>query len=222
MRALIILPDRNQHLQDWAGAFKPESESFRKMHAIPPDDVVWIDLSKPKAARRAQVFAAIAARQKAGPLEVVAFFCHGLRGSLPQFDLGIAHAPELAGLIASTKAPAVRVALYACSTGGDTSAGGPGGDGGFADALRDSLERAGATQCRVDAHTTAGHATMNPNVRRFEAKGDGMGDVGGRWIVPPGSIQWKAWVAHLRAGTLRFRFPLMTDEEIRTELHGAA
>ena len=54
----------------------------------------------------------------------------------------------------------VRVRLFACSTAKRA-------DGGFADDMRDTLHENGHSQSLVLGHTTAGKATLNPNLRLF-------------------------------------------------------
>ncbi len=216
MNALIFTGDRNAPgKKDWSHAFRPEALAFMKLRKVPAERLCVIDVSAPSAARRAAVIAALNA-PRTEPLELIAFFCHGLRSGL-QLGHGNQSAGELAAAIRACSRPDVRVALYACSAAGGE---GPGGDGGFADVLRDALCAAGATDCRVDAHETAGHTTQNPRVRRFEGGGSPVGGTGGAWLVQPGSLLWKPWVRALRGSTLRFRFPTMSAAEIHRELLG--
>lgn len=218
MTTLIVTPDRNTPgKKDYTGAFLPESRLFaahRSTHA-PNGGVViprvTIDISKPPEQRRAQLLAAISG---ARPVSAIAFFCHGLMRKLPQLGWDLSNVDVLAAQLATHGTADIVAVLYAC----DTAAGvAPGGDGGFADRLRDELCRAGATNCRVDAHKTAGHAVMNPHVRRFEGMGSGIGGVGGSWIVEPGSEKWNAWKRALRT-PFRYDFPFMTIDEIHDEL----
>ena len=97
----------------------------------------------------------------------------------------------------------------------DSPGDGPGGDGGFADALRDALSERGVTG-HVDAHVTTGHTTRNPHVRRFYCDGAAAG-TGGDWLVAPGSPKWRRWVTALK-GDMRFRFPWLTPAEIDAAL----
>ena len=192
---------------DFAGAFQPESEAFQKLHG---GDLFPIDISKPAAVMRARVLEKI---RDASELTRVAFFCHGFATGI-QLGFKLPHVAELAKTIAASGTVSPNITLYACSTG----AGGVGGDGGFADKLRDALCTAGATQCRVDALTTAAHATRNPYVRRFEGQGSPVGGTGGQWLVAPGSKLWPAWKAALQKTDLRFLFPTMSVAEIHAEL----
>lgn len=170
------------------------------------------------------------------PLGVVAFFCHGWASGL-QAAPALALAQPIAKAIASQATTDVSVALYACSTAGDgkratndetSKSDAPGGDGGFADRLRDELCAAGAVDCVVDAHSVAGHTTRNAFVRRFAGHGSRLGGIGGLWLVTPSSVRWRAWQRALKAAhglalhsepvTLRWRFPLMSALEIHEEL----
>lgn len=223
-RCLILLPDRNTPgKQDFGGAFLPESQQFARIRKEQGWDVrsVLIDLGASKPLRAAQVFAALDPG-KGEPWGCIAIFAHGLRSGLPQFGIGLNDVGHMASLMASTKLPGIVVPIYACSTAnGDkpSKEGEPGGDGGFADRLRDALCAAGSIECTVDAHATAGHATWNPHVRRFLGAGTANGGIGGKWIVAPGSPLWKSWVKALRPpGDLRFRFPWLTTNEIEEEL----
>lgn len=167
-----------------------------------------------------------------GPWNVFAFFCHGLKNSI-QTGHGMATADQLARVIAENAAPGyVRVELYACDAARDLDASekddirdAVGGDGGFADVLRDYLTDRGV-EGHVDAHAIDAHTTWNPYVRRFH-----MGEsAGAEWLVPPtappGSTKeqrdavrhkWSRWRAALR-GPMRFRFPWLTPAEIDAAL----
>lgn len=215
MRALILTPRKNRPgKSDYTGAFLPEAKAFAALHKIAPERIVDVDATAPNSACRAHVEAAL---QSNGPLSLVAFFCHGLRTGL-QLGHSIQTVDALAKAIAKNGSESIVVALYACSTGGGPA---PGGEGGFADRLRDALCRAGKSHCSVVAHDNAGHATRNPRVRRFEGRGSPVGGMGGTWLVAPGSELWKPWVRALQKTDLRLRFPLMDPAQIHRELLGA-
>src|SRR5690606_32555438 len=98
----------------------------------------------------------------------------------------------------------VRIPLYACST----AHGGVAGNGGFADMLRDALARE-LPGVVIDGHTTKGHTTRNPHVRRFVAPAG----KGGQYIVAQMSPKWTAWKRRLREDeSFRFAFPFMSAE----------
>lgn len=218
MRALIIHAGYNTTKPDATGAFIPEARSYREMLLSLGHEVASsvLDNRAPKPTRRRQVEGHISTGKALGGWDHVAFFGHGLSRSLQTgHDLTTvgALADALTGSVGASRR--LVVTLYACDAG-DSPRTGPGGDGGFADALRDALAARGVTGY-VDAHTTTGHTTRNPHVRRFSM--DGGPGVGGEWLVEPGSPLWRKWVAALK-GPMRFRFPLLTREQIRAELGG--
>jgi hypothetical protein len=133
---------------------------------------------------------------------------------------------ELAKYIARSSERDVRVLLYCCSTASTIRAlwgKSVGGDGGFADMLRDALCENGATHCRVMGHVTAGHATRNPYVRFFDGAGSPVGGAGGTDVVRPSSKLWTAWREALNGQFLagsdfRFVFPTMEIGQIHEAL----
>lgn len=138
-------------------------------------------------------------------IRFLAFLCHGWKQGI-QLGFDLTNISQLASAIRNCAQNTLSVALYCCSTGG----GGPDGDGGFADALRD------ASGLAVNAHDGAGHTTRRPYVRRFDA---GLPGKGGEWLIPQNSPYWSKWYKALKGDTeLRFRYPLMTREEITSYL----
>lgn len=213
MRALILHPLHNTAgKRDATGAFIPEARAYANGELGSRADVVLagFDNSASKLARRRQVEAAI---RNAGPIQHFALFGHGLARGL-QTGHDLATVSTLADALAASCGPSRRlvVTLYACDAADGK---GPGGDGGFADALRDALSERGVTG-HVDAHVTTGHTTRNPYVRRFWCDGAAAG-TGGDWLVAPGSPKWRKWVAALK-GDMRFRFPWLTPAEIDAAL----
>lgn len=228
---LILLPDRNTPgKSDFTGAFQPEAKLLVDMRG---GSTVYIDQSQGDAARRRQVIRAIDKHQ---PAEIV-YFGHGLERRLPQLGFSLGHCAQLAEAI-SEWATAPTVVLYACSAADGV---GPGGDGGFADILRDSLCELGAKGTRVFAHPVAGHTSGNPFVRVFEGP---CPAVGGKFTIqPPGqkhadgtptpaSEHWAAWRCcdHFGPGhrgclgkgvhgPLRLRFPWLSKDSLLKELH---
>ena len=170
------------------------------------------------AVRRKHAVERIGQEQR-GTVGLFAYFGHGLNDGI-QLGFKMAHVRQLADAIARVSKPELTVALYACDTGQDDDADdrddlkpGPGGDGGFADALRGHLFLLGV-KATVYAHAGTGHTTRFPYVRVFEPGELG----GGSWLVEPGSKLWKPWVSALRNTSLRLRFPMMTQAEIEAEL----
>ena len=224
MSTLVLLPKRH-HSGDGYSVFRPEAERFVAKHD-PAARVVEIEAIKmsgtaPIAEKRAETAkrraATLAAFDGLDDLSTVAIFCHGWSTGM-QLGFDVRTVGRLAEAISSRveyRQPAfVRVVLYSCSCGnGDAS-----GDGGFADALRDALCRAGVTMCIVDAHTTVGHATQNPFVRRFEGRGSDVGGTGGAWIVAPGSPLWPKWRRALRTTSMRLDYPFLDVATVHNRL----
>ncbi len=198
---------------DATGAFQPEAEAFcafRKSGAV-----FLVNNRLAPQAMRAEVLYLLRP-----PCFNFAFFCHGRTKGI-QFGFGTSNVDELAKAIAAACKPISdpRIALYCCNTAGGP---GVGGDGGFADLLRDALCRAGAVNCQVDAHVGRGHTTERPYVRRFEGKGSPVGGVGGYFLVAPGSKLWRPWVKAMKdeKGTLRYEFPFMAVDALHNRLMG--
>jgi hypothetical protein len=220
-KILVLAPLHNTGAKkDATGAFQPEAAAFAKRHGVPKAQVVWIDNHLTKSAMRKAVLAAIEKTKAAnGEISALALCCHGWKDGI-QFGFSRANVGELAKAIAAVTD--VRVVLYACSTaqgeGGDDGAA-TGGDGGFADRLRDALCQEGAVDCQVDAHTVSGHTTWNPKVRRFQGMGSPCGGAGGFFIVSPtqGTLYTK-WKTALKNTNLRYDFPFLSVAEIHTSL----
>src|SRR5581483_7599009 len=133
-RALVLLPDRDHGPGDYTGAFRVEADRLLHHYRLPSSAAVQVDISRDDGARARQVLAAIEEAGQAGPLELLAFICHGTRRGLQLARL--AQLPGLAARIASSAAPGVAIAFYACSLGGGVDGpAGAGGDGGPADFL---------------------------------------------------------------------------------------
>ena len=219
MRALILHPLHPSPSKPGdAGEFKREAMRFGDMLIADGWDVTMqtFDNRPVRPSRRKPVDRAIAS----GTWDMLALFGHGLRNSI-QTGHDIASIPALADLLAEHSARPLRVELYACDAARDNDRDkrddvrdAVGGDGGFADLLRDALAERGVTG-HVDAHAKTGHTTKNPHVRRFSMD-DGPGK-GAAFLVDPKSPHWRAWVRALK-GDLRFRFPLMTREQIEAAL----
>lgn len=151
-------------------------------------------------------------------LDALTVFCHGFKTGL-QVGVDLSNLQEFCEALAAVSAPRLTITLYACSTGADDDldqaderVAGPGGDGGFADGLRDMLESM-EVDARVLAHATRGHCTRNPYVREF-LSGESRG---GHWLVDPTDRLWPRWRQALE-GELRFRLPRLSKEEIHAAL----
>ncbi len=222
MKLLCLVPDANSPgKKDVTGAFHPEAVAFCKHHEVHPAKTIARFPAKGSLTARRTVCARTLS-QVSG-LDVIAFFCHGYRDGI-QAGWQTKTVRALASLCAAALVETGHVLLYACSTAdgplegppSDIAEDGPGGDGGFADELRDACETLGR-RVTVVGHDREGHCTFNPYVRAFEPQCMGRG---GRWVVTPGTSLWPRWVRALKnpRSSLRYRFWGMTGEEIRAEL----
>lgn len=224
MKMLIFAPDFDSPgKKDVSGAFLPGARAFARHHNAVPEDVIKRFASGVHIdQRRAQVSLAI--RAVDAPLDVLAFFCHGWKNGI-QAGFTLSHQLLFARLMAQHAKPNAHVLLFACDAGRDADADevddrstGPGGDGGFADGLRDACEALGRS-VTVLAHATTGHTVENPFARRFAPD---TGGKGGDWYIDPKHTLWPLWRRALMdpRSTLRHRFYAMTTREIETELRG--
>ena len=218
---LAFYPSRNSRGKHDGDYFAALAEHWVRING---GGAVCVDLGQTREQRARQVVAAV---ERDAP-EVVAFFCHGLRSCLPQMGIASVSVPSLdlvrnvdvfAGALAAGSTHP-RVALFACSCGDDLIpgvGGAPGGDGGFADQLRDSLVKHGACGAQVDAHDRAGDSVHNPYVRRFSGPED-KAHVGGFWLVDRADpVRWARWEAYLHRGGWA-KFPLLSQAELHSEL----
>jgi len=215
LRALIITGDRDVKRSDYTCVFKPESELFAKTYGFDRVNFVRIDVSKSMPKRRQQLFDELAKLEEIRFTDI-AVFMHGWQNGI-QCGLRLEDVNPFISKLAwhdlvdggdDSDSP-IHVCLYCCLTGdvpGSPASAqrkeGPGGDGGFADRVRDEFCKAGKPWVKVYAHTTAGHATRNPFVRIFEGKGSPVGAVDGDWLIRPpkkgrASPLWKPWVGAL-------------------------
>ncbi len=232
MTTLIITPSSNTPgKKDYTGAFLPESVAYQKFiernRGYP--STVRFDNTLPFEKRSKKLLTDIEESGEITNIRQVAIFCHGwsdgiqagfTRKTVKKLITSLNLDPDRGRLNTD-----VRFALYCCSTGADPQDDddeAPGrsifdehdngigvGEGSFADALRDELCKVGCLDCKVSAHTTAGHTTMNPHVIFFEGLGSTIGGVGGLMPVPPGHKLWKRWVKELKTD-FRFEYPEMT------------
>jgi len=238
MKFFVFAPMYNHTRRDATAVFQPEGQRFLKHHGQRVGDITLIDNRRLKPFQRRDVLRVLKAYQGACEKVCVALCCHGYKWGL-QLGFKLRHAKVLGRHIAELGDRAPHVVLYACDTARDLDRDRKddleafGGDGGFADLLRDAMCRAGAVDCQVDAHTTAGHAGWNPNVRRFEGMGSPVGCIGGQYIVPfptrellkglsPDQKQkkraaWAGWMEALKT-PFRYEFPFMSIGEIHRHL----
>lgn len=222
MRVLIFCPDQDSPgKKDCSGAFLPEARAFARHHGAAPEEVIKRFPARLELAQR-RASTSLAIKQVGAPIDVLAFFCHGWPSGI-QAGFRRADVLLLARLLSAHMRPAGYVAIYGCDTArdldnetNDRTITGPGGDGGFADSLRDACEVLGQ-RVTVMGHCSAGHTTENPHARFFAP---GCGGRGGHWYVEPGSALWPLWVRALKdpRNTLRYRFYWMSPAEIADEL----
>lgn len=207
MKILISLPDADspgvnkrtgKPLRDWSGAFRPEASRAA---------VAWRDMGHDVVTAQYSTSATLSKRAEQS-LEIFrsnehvgmwAHFGHGWPSGL-QCGLTLKTLAAFAKVIRATSPELEHAVWYSCSAASSVDKSAPGGDGGIADAFRDELG------VSVDAHTTAGHTTRNPYVRRFERK---AGE-GGTWIIDPKNTRdFSTWRSALN-GPVRFAFPLLS------------
>lgn len=213
MNVLALVTQFNAEGKKDADEFRREAAAFcRWHHTYDPGAktrIELIDNTAPRVRRRGQVLQAIDDAGKTERIDCLAFFCHGWAAGL-QLGIFTSEIRDVAPVLAARLSANAKIPLYACST----AHGGCGGNGGFADRLRDILAPS-LTGVVVDAHVTKGHCTRNPHVRRFAAPAG----KGGQYLVAQMSPKWTAWKQALRSdGAMRFRFPFMSADEIAAEL----
>jgi hypothetical protein len=228
---LALAAKFNEKASDATAVFMPEARAWAN-HWSPYQRIEHVDNRMPRPKRADAVIDAIVRNPPANGWDAIGFFCHGYPSGI-QLGFDIGNVRDLARAIVETSPPNVVVALYCCSTASVSArvvakmrkalgiAAGVGGDGGFADVLRDELCRMGATRCRVMGHTTEGKATKNPHVRFFDGQGSPIGGQGGVEVVLPSSrALWKRWRAELARedSTLRYEMPHLSIQAIHERL----
>jgi hypothetical protein len=220
---LCFAPQHNtKGRHDATGAFQPEARRFIEHHGQDSSMLVLVDNRMPDKSMREKVLSTI--RQYNRSLNGIFFFCHGFKGGI-QFGFRSKNVEELtAAMSTAFWFEDGVVCCYSCDVARDADRDRYdetetiGGDGGFADLVRDGLCRAGCIYCHVDGHTTTGHTTKNPFVRRFEGAGSFIGGHGGLYIVSPGKKQlFKKWRDLLKTD-YRFDYPLVGTAVIYEEL----
>ena len=226
---VIATPAHNSEgKHDATGAFIPCGDAFRRVHGVRAEQVVRVDNTLPQLKRAIQLVGVLERERPRVFVQLSHGYTHGTQlgprsPGHPRFREGgnpIVWARMVRALAAYGDPTVV---LYACSTGDDPDddpESAPGsGDGSYADALRDALCQAGATTCRVVAHTTAGHAVRNPHVKFFDGMGSALGGVGAVPLAPPGMLRV---LARMLQTDFAYRFPFMSVAEIHEHLAQAA
>jgi len=220
MNILVLHASENSHGNDAKGAFIPESVFLNRTRTEAGDKVQVFPFKNSLAGpKRFEEFCKLI--DQAEPFDAFVYLGHGLRNSLPSANVTQANRKKFTDLLvkkAKNKKKLI-VTLFACSTA-ETTTGQPGGEGGFADKVRDDLVAAGFTQGWIDAHPVPGHATQNSLVKRFYISADEAAK-GGSWIVAPGSPEFSKWKQRLNSpykkDPFRFMFPYLTATEILNE-----
>ena len=225
MNMLCFAPMHNHKRKDATRVFQPEAKRFLEYQKMPMEKLILVDNKKNSRTMRKMILDTV---EKSERLTSVFFFCHGFKSGI-QLGFNNATVKQLAKSLNCNSWHTIpfRSCFYACDTARDLDRDrrddleALGGDGGFADRFRDALCYEGMFHCRVDAHTTAGHASRNPNVRRFCGEGTTAGGKGGYYIVPFRSTHWTAWRMALKTD-YRFAFPFLSSEKIISYLAGIA
>lgn len=183
-----------------SGVFRHEARRLAALYDVPDGRVVLFDQRLPPAERFRSVCNAIGKIVDGlGPddlIDAVVVLCHGWKTG-DQIGATIHNLGIMFAAFRGRLSTHVVVSFNSCSNGADTSAG-PGGDGSFADAARDTLCRMGLVWCRATGHLAPGHATMYPFVRFFDGDGSIAGGIGGYGIVQKGDPLFPIWRAELR------------------------
>lgn len=221
MRHIVFTPDRNKISNDYVGAFEPEALRYASYWAGQGDEVT-IHKMAPMSAERS-VLKMLEVIEAAGNVDRLVFFCHGWKTGIQMGlscgdDKGRDTLATFCTRLVAASTPQLKVALYACSTGASSTS--VTGDGGFADALRDGLCKAGRADVTVFAHTTAGHTSRNEYVRFFSGKGDPLGGVGGDDVVARKTPEFAKLRERLHEvkDDFRWRLPYLGADEIHKEL----
>jgi hypothetical protein len=132
-------------------------------------------------------------------LDVVVYFGHGTRASLPSADIYWKDIKTLAPLISRAAAPGCQVLLFACSTGEI---------GCFANQLSKLMNY----EYTVWGHTCVGHSFTNPYLTRFPNEGS-------PFLIEPRGPLWAKWYKLIKSKSdVWTRFPFMEQEELEAEI----
>lgn len=205
---------------DASGAFIPGAREFLQTHRIPvnAESTLIFDNTMKLPLRKAFITRAL--RVPRPKLRTVAIFCHGWKDGL-QCGFRSGDVADFADVLSRVcEGNCEKVLLYACDNGRDADSDelddlkdDVGGDGGFADLLRDEFRRRG-DPVTIWAHAKEGHSFQNPFMREFKAEEA----IGGRFVIEPKSPLWPRWRRALRGSDLWARFPFMTRQALYDEL----
>ena len=193
MRGLIFAQAINMEARhDASGAFIPGARQFARAHGL--SEPIWL---KDKNDRKLMIETIATARD----LDVIAYFGHGTRSSLPSADIRWEHLPQLSEAVRGAAGANCRVILYACTTGIE---------GCFANQLAKILNY----DVTVWGHTCAGHSFTNPYVTRFPYQPDGS-----PYLVEPHGPLWQDWYKLIKGKSdIWTRFPFLSKAAVETEI----
>lgn len=200
-RGIVLAPRHNRPPKhDATGAFIPGARAFTAWHqTVRFPEITLFNNAHDTASGgsrtrvREEVIAAI--RDAPGPLDIIAYFGHGVRHGLPSAGIRDAHLGELADAIRANTSENPVVLLYACSAGRM---------GCFAEQLQRAIGKG-----VVYSHSTAGHTFRNPYVTRFPER---------MYVVDPESDMFRTWQRKLHAESLWLRFWMFTVERLQAAI----
>jgi len=218
--ALIIYSSKNvKGKKDATGAFIPEAKAFVKVNGIPESNMLAVPCVGMKANKRRKLVLDFLNDFRFCFIDMIAWFGHGYSSGI-QFGFNNKNVDLLIKGLTDTCVSDVRQVLYACSTASTNkntrNIKMPGTEGGFADVLRDSMVGAGFEDGWIDGHLQPGHTTKNPYIVRFEC--DPQDTLDGNYLIEPKTELWKPWVKAVQKTDFRFKFPYMTEDQIRAYL----
>ncbi len=191
----------NPHGNDATGAFQPGASQFSdwcdaNSQACTTNRLLFNNLANDRA-----VFDQILHQLAISPwqLDCVAYFGHGIKDMMVSAKIGKGYFDEFVQSLRANCGSNATIILYACSCGMAD---------GFASKLADALRDMSIT---VYGHASAGHAYMNPMLRRFP---------GCEIVCPSGMVT--PWLKAFNdpKSDLWIRAPFMTDDELKAELGG--
>lgn len=186
-------PDPDDRKPDATGAFHIGARAFSEHHRFAAP-VLFDNTANPQQTRR-EVLDII--RNASGPLDVFAYFGHGLPNGLSSAKIFVRQLDELTAALRPVLATNATIILYACSAGTLVS--------GFAAQLAQRLNGV-----QVFGHATSAHSFYNRFKTRHPA---------GEWVVDPSdTINFRRWAVRLSNTDLWARYPFLTAAELARDL----
>lgn len=198
-RGLVLAPRHNSpDKHDATGAFIPGARRFMAWHEtvrFPRLDLFNNAHETGGNRDRAREEVLTRIREAPGPLDIIAYFGHGVEHGLPTAGVSRRHIGELADTIRRNTSENPVVLLYACSAGRM---------GGLAQQLQEAIGKG-----VVYSHSTAGHTYRNPFVTKFPER---------IHVVDPSSSLFRRWRRKLDAENLWLRFWMFSVERLHAAL----